>query len=141
MVSDYGPSKQVPSHTACNGEGYVSLRYRISNDEIRRRTKIAVIAKWICKLKWQWARFIELMADGAERFSSEDHIPASTASDGHPRDGQTARGESPEVVGWRLPRNGSSGGRWGKPKFSSGHPVADVLMMMMIINCLNSDAI
>ncbi|CAH2105633.1 unnamed protein product [Euphydryas editha] len=42
----------------------ISLRDRIRNDEIRRRTKVADIAQWICKLKWQWPGHIARRTDG-----------------------------------------------------------------------------
>ncbi|PZC85255.1 hypothetical protein B5X24_HaOG202440 [Helicoverpa armigera] len=42
----------------------VSLRDRIRNEEIRRRTKVTDIAHWISKLKWQWTGHISRRADG-----------------------------------------------------------------------------
>ncbi|CAH2226578.1 jg22340, partial [Pararge aegeria aegeria] len=42
----------------------VSLRDRIRNDEIRRRTKVTDIAQRISKLKWQWAGHVCLRTDG-----------------------------------------------------------------------------
>ena len=42
----------------------VSLRDRIRNEEIRRRTKVTDIARRIAKLKWQWAGHIARRADG-----------------------------------------------------------------------------
>jgi hypothetical protein len=42
----------------------VSLRDRIRNDEIRKRTKVADIARWIADLKWQWAGHIARRTDG-----------------------------------------------------------------------------
>ena len=42
----------------------VSLRDRIRNEEIRRRTKVTDIAHRISKLKWQWAGHIARRADG-----------------------------------------------------------------------------
>ncbi|KAI8440939.1 hypothetical protein MSG28_009236 [Choristoneura fumiferana] len=41
----------------------VSLRDRIRNTEIRRRTKVTDIAGKICKLKWQWAGHIARRTD------------------------------------------------------------------------------
>lgn len=42
----------------------VSLRDRIRNEEIRRRTKVTDIARRIAKLKWQWAGHIARRTDG-----------------------------------------------------------------------------
>ena len=42
----------------------ISLRDRIRNDEIRRRTKVVDIAQRISKLKWQWAGHIARRTDG-----------------------------------------------------------------------------
>ena len=42
----------------------ISLRDRIRNEEIRRRTKVADIARRISKLKWQWAGHIVRRSDG-----------------------------------------------------------------------------
>ena len=42
----------------------VSLRDRLRNEEIRRRTKVTDIAQRISKLKWQWAGHIALRTDG-----------------------------------------------------------------------------
>ncbi|CAH2218499.1 jg3196 [Pararge aegeria aegeria] len=42
----------------------VSLRDRIRNDEIRRRTKVTDIAQRINKLKWQWAGHVCRRTDG-----------------------------------------------------------------------------
>lgn len=41
----------------------ISLRDRIRNDEIRRRTQVTDIAHKICKLKWQWADHIVRRTD------------------------------------------------------------------------------
>ena len=41
----------------------ISLRDRIRNDEIRRRTQVTDIALKICKLKWQWAGHIVRRTD------------------------------------------------------------------------------
>ena len=41
----------------------VSLRDRIRNDEIRRRTKVTDIAQRIACLKWQWAGYIARRTD------------------------------------------------------------------------------
>lgn len=35
-----------------------SMRDRISNEEIRRETKVTDIARRIASLKWQWAEHI-----------------------------------------------------------------------------------
>ncbi|XP_028175804.1 uncharacterized protein LOC114364024 [Ostrinia furnacalis] len=42
----------------------VSLRDRIRNEEIRRRTRVTDIARRIAKIKWQWAGHIARRADG-----------------------------------------------------------------------------
>ncbi|CAH2086304.1 unnamed protein product [Euphydryas editha] len=42
----------------------ISLRDRIINDEIRRRTKVADITQRIYKLTWQWAGHIARRTDG-----------------------------------------------------------------------------
>ena len=42
----------------------VTLRDRIRNDEIRRRTKVTDIARRIARLKWQWAGYLARRADG-----------------------------------------------------------------------------
>ncbi|PZC78888.1 hypothetical protein B5X24_HaOG217082 [Helicoverpa armigera] len=53
----------------------VSLRDRIRNEKIRRRTKVTDITHPISKLKWQWAgqMIAEQMADGVEKCWSVDH--------------------------------------------------------------------
>ncbi|KAG6445228.1 hypothetical protein O3G_MSEX003777 [Manduca sexta] len=42
----------------------VSLRDRIRNEEIRRRTTVTNIALRVAKLKWQWAGHIARRTDG-----------------------------------------------------------------------------
>ncbi|CAH2243373.1 jg5178 [Pararge aegeria aegeria] len=42
----------------------VSLRNKIKNVEIRRRTKVTDIAQRVAKLKWQWAGHIVRRRDG-----------------------------------------------------------------------------
>ncbi|CAH2237324.1 jg15785 [Pararge aegeria aegeria] len=42
----------------------VSLRDRIRNENIRRRTKVTDIAQRISKLKWQWAGHVCRRTDG-----------------------------------------------------------------------------
>jgi hypothetical protein len=42
----------------------VSLRDRIRNDEVRKRTKVTDIAQRIADLKWQWAGHIVRRTDG-----------------------------------------------------------------------------
>ena len=42
----------------------VSLRDRLRNEYIRKRTKVTDIALRICKLKWQWAGHIARRTDG-----------------------------------------------------------------------------
>jgi hypothetical protein len=59
----------------------VSLRNRIRNDEIRKRTKVTDIARLIADLKWQWAEHITRMTDGrwAEWSSNGDRVPGDAA--------------------------------------------------------------
>ncbi|KAI8435740.1 hypothetical protein MSG28_003982 [Choristoneura fumiferana] len=59
-------SNAPKSCSASYGESYawVSLRDRIRNEEIRRRTRVTDIAKRISSLKWQWAGHIARRADG-----------------------------------------------------------------------------
>ncbi|CAH2229998.1 jg20210 [Pararge aegeria aegeria] len=40
------------------------LRDQISNEEIRRRTRVTDIAQRVAKLKWQWAEHIARRTDG-----------------------------------------------------------------------------
>ncbi|CAH2226067.1 jg24551 [Pararge aegeria aegeria] len=42
----------------------VSLRDRIRNDEIRRRTEVTDLAQRISKFKWQWAGHVCRRTDG-----------------------------------------------------------------------------
>ncbi|KAJ8726778.1 hypothetical protein PYW08_007034 [Mythimna loreyi] len=42
----------------------VSLRVRIRNEEMRRRTRVTDISRRIAKLKWQWAGHIARRTDG-----------------------------------------------------------------------------
>ena len=42
----------------------VSLRDRIRNEDIRKRTKVTDVARRIAKLKWQWAGHIARRTDG-----------------------------------------------------------------------------
>ncbi|CAH2264625.1 jg6243 [Pararge aegeria aegeria] len=42
----------------------VSLRDRIRNEEISRRTRVTDIAQRVAKLKWQWAGHIARRTDG-----------------------------------------------------------------------------
>jgi hypothetical protein len=69
----------------------VSLRDRIRNDEIRKRTKVTEIARRIADLKWQWARHIArgLTAVGAERSSNGARVPGVAALIGPPKGGPT----------------------------------------------------
>jgi hypothetical protein len=61
-----GSYKEAQRHTEGNGKSYArgSLRDRIRNDEIRKRTKVTDIARRIADLKWQWAGHIARRTDG-----------------------------------------------------------------------------
>ena len=78
----------------------VSLRDRIRNEEIRRRTKVTDIARKISNLKWQWAGHIARRTDnrwgkkvlewrprtgrrsvGRPKFLNGDHEPADAVQD------------------------------------------------------------
>ncbi|CAG9136621.1 unnamed protein product [Plutella xylostella] len=72
----------------------VSLRDRIRNEEIRRRTKVTDIAKRISTLKWQWAGHVARRAD--DRWSRKDCTLSSPNSMGTTQRG-TSKGR-PTVV-------------------------------------------
>jgi hypothetical protein len=102
-VVGYGPKplklmssmtyKEAQRYTEGNGKGYArgSLRDRIRNDEIRKRTKVTDIARRIADLKWQWAGRIARRTDGhwAERSSNGDRVPGDAALVGPPQGGPT----------------------------------------------------
>ncbi|CAH2245459.1 jg8713 [Pararge aegeria aegeria] len=55
----------------------VSLRDKVRNDEIRRRTKVTDIAQRISKLKWQWAGHVcRPMAVGADVSGDRESVSA-----------------------------------------------------------------
>ena len=112
----------------------VSLRDRIRNEEIRRRTKVADIAQRISKLKWQWAGHIARRTDG--RWGRK-------VLEWRPRTGKRSVGRPP--TRWTDDLIKTAGSRWMQaaynrsywksigPMFSSGRPAADMMMMMMIL--------
>ena len=94
----------------------LSLRVRIRNEEIRRRTKVVNIYQRISKLKWQWAGHVARRSDGrwvkkilelrpcmgkrsVKRYWSVDHVWETAAWDGHLPDGLTTSLRLRRVVG------------------------------------------
>ncbi|XP_064073992.1 uncharacterized protein LOC135193837 [Vanessa tameamea] len=71
----------------------VSLRDRIRNKEIRRRTKVTDVAKRVSELKWQWAGHIARRTDG--RWSKK-------VLEWRPRTGNEMDGRSGQVRGVSL---------------------------------------
>jgi hypothetical protein len=67
----------------------VSLRDRIRNDEIRKRTKLTDIARRIVDLKWQWAGHIARRTDGRWGGKVLEWRPGDTALVGPPQGGPT----------------------------------------------------
>ncbi|KAI8421195.1 hypothetical protein MSG28_008264 [Choristoneura fumiferana] len=59
----YGIALQVTQRAMERAMLGVSLRHRIRNTEIRRRTKVTDMAGKICKLKWKWAGHIARRTD------------------------------------------------------------------------------
>jgi hypothetical protein len=117
----------------------VSLRDRIRNDEIRKRTKGTDIARRIADLKWQWAAHIARRTDG--RWGGKVlkwRVPRDVALVGPPQGGPTFW-RSREATGWGQRRTDRRGELWGRPMSSSGRLSAEV-MMMMIFLCIISTA-
>ncbi|CAH2260552.1 jg18260 [Pararge aegeria aegeria] len=77
----------------------VSLRDRIRNVEIRRRTRVTDIAQRVAKLKWQWADHLVRRKDG--RWSPE---LVSAALVDPKRGGQTTLSASQEAAGYKQHR-------------------------------------
>ncbi|CAH2237128.1 jg23267 [Pararge aegeria aegeria] len=63
MVANYGPHKKAQRAMERAMLG-VSLRDKIRNVEIRRRTRVTDIAQRVAKLKWQRAGHIVRRRDG-----------------------------------------------------------------------------
>ncbi|CAH2090510.1 unnamed protein product [Euphydryas editha] len=74
MTSTIKPSPRFPTiHGYGSGSGILDifLRGRIGNDGIHRRTKVANIVQWVCKLKWQWAGHIARRSNVSTSASSD----------------------------------------------------------------------
>jgi hypothetical protein len=69
----------------------VSLRDRIRNDEMRKRTKVTDIARRIADLKWQWAGHNARRTDGrwGGKPSNGDRVPGDAVLVGPPQGGPT----------------------------------------------------
>ncbi|CAG9124695.1 unnamed protein product [Plutella xylostella] len=113
----------------------LSLRDRIRNEEIRRRTKVTDMAYQVSKLKCQWAGHIARRTDG--RWSRR-------VLEWRPRTGKRSVRrpstrwtddivKSAGSTGCGPPPIGQGGNHWGRPMFSSGRPMAEMMMMMIIL--------
>ncbi|CAH2242429.1 jg20431 [Pararge aegeria aegeria] len=106
----------------------VSLRDRIRNVEIRRRTKVTDIAQRVAKLKWQWAGHIVRRKDG--RWGPK-------VLEWQPRTGKRSVGRPPtrwtddikRVAGIGSIRIVELGTPYKRPMSSSGRLSVDVMMM------------
>ncbi|CAH2234109.1 jg1188 [Pararge aegeria aegeria] len=112
----------------------VSLRDRIRNVVIRRRTKVTDIAQRVAKLKWQWAGHIVRRKDG--RWGPK-------VLEWQPRTGKRSVGRPPTrwtddikpvAVGSKRLRIVELGTPYKRPMSSSGRLSVDVMMMMMMVS-------
>ncbi|XP_062528975.1 citron rho-interacting kinase isoform X4 [Bombyx mori] len=88
----------------------ISLRDRIRNEEIRRRTKVADIARRISELKWQWAGHIARREDG--RWGRK-------ILEWRPRTGKRSVGRPP--TRWTDDLVKSAGSRWMQVAMDRSH--------------------
>ncbi|CAH2092277.1 unnamed protein product [Euphydryas editha] len=79
----------------------ISLRDKVRNDEIRRRTKVTDIALKVCKLKWQWAGHIVRRTDN--RWGKK-------VLEWRPRLGKRSTGRPP--TRWTDDLKKTAGNRW-----------------------------
>ncbi|CAH2268372.1 jg15826 [Pararge aegeria aegeria] len=110
----------------------VSLRDRIRNVEIRRRTKVTDIAQQVAKLKWQWAGHIVRRKDGrwGPKVLEWQPVLVSAALVDPQRGGQTTLSASQVAVGSKRLRIVELGTPYKRPMSSSGRLSVDVMMMM-----------
>ncbi|KAJ8706223.1 hypothetical protein PYW08_010849 [Mythimna loreyi] len=98
----------------------------------RKKTKVAVIAKRIAKLKWQWAGHIALRTD--DRWGRK-------VLEWRPPTGRRYVGRSPtrwtddlvRVAGIRWMHHGA----WGRPMSSNGRISAEMMMIGVLIHKLS----
>ncbi|CAH2240682.1 jg25706 [Pararge aegeria aegeria] len=103
----------------------VSLRDRIRNEEIRRRTRVTDIAQRVAKLKWQWAGHIARRTDGRWGLKVLEWRPRTgKRSVGRPQTRWTAKiSESLGAAGGKRPRTVDCGTPYKRPMSNSGHPL------------------
>ncbi|CAH2237416.1 jg11271 [Pararge aegeria aegeria] len=113
----------------------VSLRDRIRNVEIRRRTRVTDIAQRVAKLMWQWAGHIVRRKDG--RWGSKvQHLGngspelLSAALVDPQRGGQATLSASQVAAGSKWHRTVEFGTPYKRPMSSSGRLSVDMKMMM-----------
>ncbi|CAH2248562.1 jg24159 [Pararge aegeria aegeria] len=107
----------------------VSLRDRIRNVEIRRRTKVTDIAQRVAKLKWQWAGHIVRRKDG--RWGLK-------VLEWQPRTGKRSVGRPPtrwiddikRVAGSRWIQAAQNRGTWNSLQKTDRCPAVDVYRLM-----------
>ncbi|CAH2232298.1 jg21680 [Pararge aegeria aegeria] len=114
----------------------VSLRDRIRNVEIRRRTRVTDIAQRVAKLKWQWAGHIVRRKDGRWGPKVLEWQPRTgKRSVGDPqRGGQTTLGASQVAAGSKR-HTVEFGTPYKRPMSSSGRLSVDMMMMTMMNFC------
>ncbi|CAH2233175.1 jg13107 [Pararge aegeria aegeria] len=114
----------------------ISLRDRIRNVEIRKRTRVTDIAQQVGKLKWQWAGHIVWRKDG---------LCGPKVLEWQPQTGKRSVGRTP--TRWTYDIKRFAGSRWiqaalnlefgtpyKRPMSSSGRLSVDMMMMMMVLN-------
>ncbi|CAH2207771.1 jg3037 [Pararge aegeria aegeria] len=108
----------------------VSLRNRIRNVEIRRRTKVTDITQRVAKLKWQWAGHIVRRKDGRWGPKVLEWQPRTgKRSVGRPqRGGQTTLSASQVAAGSKRLRIMELGTPYKRPMSSSGRLSVDVIL-------------
>ncbi|CAH2256620.1 jg19606 [Pararge aegeria aegeria] len=113
----------------------VSLRDRIRNVEIRRRTRVTDIAQRLAKLKWQRAGQIVRRKDGRgvpRCWNGRPELVSAELVDLQ-RGGQTTLSASQVVAGSKRHRTVEFGTPYKRPMSNSGRLSVDVMIRMMMI--------
>ncbi|CAH2244441.1 jg11620 [Pararge aegeria aegeria] len=97
----------------------------LRNEEIRRGTRVTVIAQRVAKLKWKWAGHIAQKTDGRFGFQNFDLAQVNAALVGPKRGGQTSRWEQ----GNKRPRTMDLGTPYKRPMPSCGLQSVEVMLM------------
>ncbi|CAH2208231.1 jg27972 [Pararge aegeria aegeria] len=113
----------------------VSLRDKIRNVEIRRRTRVTDIAQRIDLLKWQWAGHIVRRRDGRwvpRCWNGSPALVIAALVDSR-RGGRTTLGASQVAAGFKRHNTVEFGTPYKRPMSSRGRLSVDLKMMMVLI--------